>query len=826
MVGCGDEDEVAQLYEMEKKVDKPNVRLGIFEGRYSYSEIKVGSKTGETLMAFDEETLEFVVIKRPSPTQPNPDARKASIADLEREEKVLRTQDIRDHPAVCRLLSASNVRGRDTTYRYLVLARARGIPFPALIQQYHDQGHPLPESVYLNVMRQLLDLLVAAHRVGIVYNDVKADHLFWDEKAEQLKVIDWGNAQFLGAANTASPATDVFQCGELLYEFISGDKYVPVSLRDWEASGRPPWGVPVYQPVDGDLRAVLSTALHPNPKQRFADAGQMAQALESYYVKKYRPATPSIEAKRVNAEHSVEQVSLPDEKEREESQPVSSISLEKAATPKTPPEPPSVKAERVKVQHSVEQVPLPDDKEREESQPVSFVSLEKAATPKTPSATPFAKAERVKAEHSVEQVPLPNEKEREESRPVSSVSLERAAMPKTPPVLPEIKRRSRQKVKSIRTIPFNYQRWVTAGVVVVAVSAGLTLAGLTVAGFFTEFGRGLSQGSPIAAITFTETPASTLTQPLSPTTVDPTQQACGKILEAEHAGLWESVIQQAGVIMVQRKPPATACGNRDLTQIVANARLQLQCAQARATKDPSLIQQMAREFGANEVQTQCGLNPAEYAATVTPPTTDVDLLASLAARRQSALVCPQTPPCLGGLYQDDSRRWHWLTLFFSQGVYLPLDEQFQTRAVDQVWGEKIRGFDMELSVVSNNPSSFAYSSEAGLEIRSVQGKVMRLSLMSQPVFSAAVNLVDPDGNKSVCDTALKSVVIVDSNGDIKRHKFSFKWKPEGSLQLFVDDQPLCKDSIPFPTAPRVALYLNGRGIDFYLSRLTVILTSP
>ncbi|MBI5715009.1 MAG: hypothetical protein HZC38_16545 [Chloroflexi bacterium] len=711
---------------MEKKADKPNVRLGIFEGRYSYSEIKVGSKTGETLMAFDEETLEFVVIKRPSPTQPNPDARKASIADLEREEKVLRTKDIGDHPAVCRLLSAGNARGKGNTYRYLVLARARGTPVSALIQHYHDQGHPFPEAIYLNIMRQLLDLLAVAHRVGIVYNDVKVDHLFWDENAEQLKVIDWGNAQFVGAANAASPAADVFQCGELLYEFISGDKYVPLSLRDWEASGRPQWEIEFYQSVPDDLKQWVSKSLHPDPKQRYGDARQMAEALEAYPVKKDGTAPVLLKEEHLDVKQPAKPVSVLDESERDAS----------------------------------------------------------------PS--------------------------------LASPSLEEAAMPNTPPLPPEMKRRIRQKVRFSRTVQSAYPRWVAAGVVIVTIAAGLVIAG-----FFTEFGRGTSRGSPVAVITMTETfaPVFTPSQPLSPTPVDATQQACGKILEAERAGLWESVIQQVGVIMVQLKPPPTACGNRELTQIVANARLQLQCVQARTTKDPVLVQQMAREFGASEVQAKCGINPVDFVATVVPPTADIDLLASLAAKRQSFLVCLQSP-CTGGLYQDESQRWRWRTLFVSQGVYLALDEQFQTKAIDRNWGDKIRGFDIELSMASNNPSSFAYGSEAGLEIRSVRGKVMRLSLTSQPVFSAAVNLVDLDSNKTVCEVAVKSFVVADGNGDLKRHKFSFKWKPEGSLQLFVDDQPLCKDSIPFPDVPRAALYLNGRGIDFFVSRLAVTLASP
>ncbi len=258
-------------------------KLGVFQGRYTYDEIKVGSKTGETLMAFDEETLEYVVVKRPSPTQPNPDLRQASIADLEREERALRAPGIRGHPVACRLLNAGQAQERDGSYRYLVLARARGIDVPDLIRRYHDQGQPFPDTIYLSIMRQLLEVLASAHRAGVVYNDVKADHLFWDENAGRLTVIDWGNAQFLSEASEALPADDVFQCAELLYEFVTGSQHSRASLRDWEAAGRPPWEAYFFQQsVDPQLKQLLSKALHPEPKRRYVNAAEMAGDLEAY----------------------------------------------------------------------------------------------------------------------------------------------------------------------------------------------------------------------------------------------------------------------------------------------------------------------------------------------------------------------------------------------------------------------------------------------------------------------------------------------------------------------------------------------------------------
>ncbi|MFQ5410552.1 MAG: hypothetical protein ACE5FI_19250, partial [Anaerolineales bacterium] len=246
-----------------------DLQLGTFAGRYTYDAILVGSKTGETLMAFDDETLAYVVIKRPSLTQPNPDLLAAALADLEREARALKTQGIAGHAAVCALIDTGSADG----HPYLVLERARGTPLPELVQRYREAGTPLPVTTALQIVRQLLDLLIAAHRADVVYNDVKAEHLFWDEAGAQLKVIDWGNAQFVDENATRARAADVFQCGQLLYELLTGERYVD-GAADRLAENH------IARTLAPELAALLARALHRDPAARFANAAAMAAELD------------------------------------------------------------------------------------------------------------------------------------------------------------------------------------------------------------------------------------------------------------------------------------------------------------------------------------------------------------------------------------------------------------------------------------------------------------------------------------------------------------------------------------------------------------------
>jgi serine/threonine protein kinase len=65
----------------------------------------------------------------------------------------------------------------------------------------------IPEPILIRAISGVLDLLETIHasevwnegtkQYGVIWNDVKAEHLYWDLQRARLTVIDWGNGQFL-----------------------------------------------------------------------------------------------------------------------------------------------------------------------------------------------------------------------------------------------------------------------------------------------------------------------------------------------------------------------------------------------------------------------------------------------------------------------------------------------------------------------------------------------------------------------------------------------------------------------------------------------------
>jgi serine/threonine protein kinase len=116
---------------------------------------------------------------------------------------------------------------------FIVIEKAPGIDLARLAQAVH-QGQPaapvgtsttssidqhlhqslnpqdeLPDLLVLKILAGTLAFLGQIHRsktnqpgqaaLGVIWNDVKPSHLFWDIQAKTVTVIDWGNAQFVGS---------------------------------------------------------------------------------------------------------------------------------------------------------------------------------------------------------------------------------------------------------------------------------------------------------------------------------------------------------------------------------------------------------------------------------------------------------------------------------------------------------------------------------------------------------------------------------------------------------------------------------------------------
>jgi serine/threonine protein kinase len=65
----------------------------------------------------------------------------------------------------------------------------------------------IPEPILVRALSGVLDLLETIHasevwnestkQYGVIWNDVKAEHLYWDLQRARMTIIDWGNGQFL-----------------------------------------------------------------------------------------------------------------------------------------------------------------------------------------------------------------------------------------------------------------------------------------------------------------------------------------------------------------------------------------------------------------------------------------------------------------------------------------------------------------------------------------------------------------------------------------------------------------------------------------------------
>ena len=89
-----------------------------------------------------------------------------------------------------------------TANYFIVSETAPGEDMAAMLTRTRQEGVPFPRRVILAVLDALFDLFARAHRVGVLWNDVKLEHIYWDNATGGVAVIDWGNAQFLSEPNS------------------------------------------------------------------------------------------------------------------------------------------------------------------------------------------------------------------------------------------------------------------------------------------------------------------------------------------------------------------------------------------------------------------------------------------------------------------------------------------------------------------------------------------------------------------------------------------------------------------------------------------------
>jgi serine/threonine-protein kinase len=160
---------------------------------------------------------------------------------------------------------------------------------------------PLAPEEARAVAEQLCAALAGAHREGVLHCDVKPANVLLGEDG-RVRVGDFGVARLAEGTSQAptatvagtplymspeqarglptTPATDVYSAGVVLYEMLAGrppftnGSVVELGLRHLQDPPPPlPAGVPAA------IRAVVEKAMAKEPRERYADGGEMERAL-------------------------------------------------------------------------------------------------------------------------------------------------------------------------------------------------------------------------------------------------------------------------------------------------------------------------------------------------------------------------------------------------------------------------------------------------------------------------------------------------------------------------------------------------------------------
>ena len=84
----------------------------------------------------------------------------------------------------------------NTVNLFIVSEEIRGKSISTLLAERLSTGQPIPQNLVLKVLSSLLLLLEKVHSKGVVWNDVKMDHIFWNADTKTMSFIDWGNGFF------------------------------------------------------------------------------------------------------------------------------------------------------------------------------------------------------------------------------------------------------------------------------------------------------------------------------------------------------------------------------------------------------------------------------------------------------------------------------------------------------------------------------------------------------------------------------------------------------------------------------------------------------
>lgn len=209
------------------------------------------------------------------------------------------------HPNIVTIFDVGEVDG----YPYIAMELLEG---ESLDVAAGREGRMTPDAV-MDIGVQLADALRYAHELGVVHRDIKPSNIIRSRDGRAIKIVDFGIARLAEADRAADEAetlktqigqvvgtprymspeqalglpldgrTDLFSTGVVLYELLTGAKAfagASAATLALQITQQEPEPVGVIAPdCPRGLQLIIGKLLAKRPERRFADGGQLADAL-------------------------------------------------------------------------------------------------------------------------------------------------------------------------------------------------------------------------------------------------------------------------------------------------------------------------------------------------------------------------------------------------------------------------------------------------------------------------------------------------------------------------------------------------------------------
>lgn len=210
--------------------------------------------------------------------------------------------------------------GQDDHRHFIVMELVNGRTLKTLIREFiQREDAPLPVSRALTLAIQICAGIGYAHRAGLVHCDVKPQNVLVT-RDDRVKVADFGIARAMSEAslNTgsllwgtphyfapeqaagepATPASDVYAIGIILFEILTGrlpfEAETLPALAMKHLHEAPPLATTFNPAVPPQLEKIVSKVLSKEPSGRYRTAGQLERILRSYHESSQQDTGPIV----------------------------------------------------------------------------------------------------------------------------------------------------------------------------------------------------------------------------------------------------------------------------------------------------------------------------------------------------------------------------------------------------------------------------------------------------------------------------------------------------------------------------------------------------